>query len=207
MNKKQMISLIFGLSLLSGYFLIYSYNKKNPIIAESGSIAPKKINVESIQVCLNELKETVKSHNISIIEGKINDCILQSNLIFKQETGYELDSSTIKKPFFPKIFLLENNKTSKIKIKESGLRVVIDHNHQSFLSPCYMNVIDPVVEDHSLSFIANKEKNLIVCLKYKTDDFISYYSGDWGSEEVKKEIENRVSDLKKERTKVESLTK
>lgn len=194
-NKKNLIILGVVSFLIIIYLVLFNLSPKNqePLIAKCED---KPLNLDPLTLCLQEVKELSAQEDITRVNGKVNECIAEMKNLHLQKSGYEIPDKVNTDFKFKTIF---NDTSSEVVSSVEGLHIVLPRTDKLSLNPCFMNVLDPKIEESKISFIPAESKSLIVCYDLAQDKHIVFYSTDWDeslSEVVSQELIQLKQDAK-----------
>lgn len=174
-NKKNLIILGVVSFLIIIYLVLFNLSPKNqePLIAKCED---KPLNLDPLTLCLQEVKELSAQEDLTRVNGKVNECIAEMKNLHLQKSGYEIPDK-VNTDF--KFKTIVKNISSDVASSVDGLHVVLPRSDKLSMNPCFMNVLDPKIEDTQISFIPAEAKSLIVCYDLAQDQHIVFHSSDW----------------------------
>lgn len=194
MSKKRMIEIGIVCAVLLGLFVLYSVSPKKEV-KQYADCGIKKLDLDKLNICLKQAQELVKNEDNSLaFKGKFNECLLELKSVNEQNYGGDVTVEEVDLKMKIKAFY--EGKHIEVKSEIKGLHIIISRIDSIGSPYCSSTAMDPVVEDSTISLLANSKNNSVFCMDDKYNAII-YYSDDLSEADVEESFRIQGLEMKK----------
>lgn len=199
-NTRNLIITIIACTLVLVYINLINVNKKemfgNTTPATAAPGIDPRFNYDALYTCMKEVKGMANSQATLVeIKGKLDTCEQELNYVMGKKIIGPLPAEMNLSLTYRS--LINDKLSESINVDRDGIHMLL--SRQEKISPyhCSSNVSDLNFTEKTVSFIPGANQVFIVCYDGQTKTTAAYYSSDWAEADIKKVLDQELTEIKK----------